>query len=392
MKKSPLSVQVGLFALIRIALNSAYRMVYPFLALFARGLGVDVETFSLVLTGRSLLGLLSPLAAPLADRRGRKVSMLLGLGFYTLGAGAVALFPSLVTFVLALLLCSLGNIVFVPAMQAYLGDAVPYARRGRVMAITELSWSLAFIAGVPVLGWLLSGRGWSAPFELLAVLGVICLALIAFFIPNPRPELKRDADGVAIRPAGLRSVLAMPAVLATLLLSFSITTGNEVVNLMFGVWLEDSFNLRLEALAASTAVLGLAELSGESLTAALVDRLGKHRAIRIGILANMAACLSLWLLGRSAAGALFSLFLFYLSFEFTMVSSLPLISEVAPGARATLLAVNMMIFSLGRGAGALLGPQLYRLGFGANALAAVAFNLVAFFALRGVKESKSEDE
>ncbi len=386
MKKTSLPVQVGLFTLIRIALNSAYRMVYPFLALFARGLGVDVETFSLVLTGRSLLGLLSPVVAPLADRRGRKVSLLLGLGVYTLSTGAVALFPSLFTFVLALLLTSLGNIIFVPAMQAYLGDAVPYARRGRVLAITELSWSLAFIAGVPLLGWLLSGRGWSAPFGLLAGLGVVCLALIAFFIPNSRPELRRDAEGGAIQPGGLRSVLALPAALATLLMSFSITTGNEVINLMFGVWLEDSFNLRLEALAASTAVLGLAELGGESLTVALVDRLGKGRAIRIGLLANMAACLSLWLLGGSEAGALFSLFLFYLSFEFTMVSCLPLISEVAPGARATLLAVNMMTFSLGRGAGALLGPQLYKLGFGANALAAVAFNLLAFFALRRVKE------
>lgn len=388
MKKTSLTVQVGLFTLIRVALNSAYRMVYPFLAVFARGLGVDVETFSLVLTGRSLMGFLAPLLAPLADRRGRKVSMLLGLGLYTFGAGLVALFPTLGTFVLALLLTQLGNFVFLPAMQAYLGDRVPYARRGRVMAVTELSWSLAFMAGVPLLGWLLGSRGWPAPFALLAGLGVLCLAVIAVYLPGGKPVLRQDASGAAIQAGGLRQVLALPAAIAALCLSFSLTTANEMINLMFGVWLEDSFQLQLGALAASTAVLGLAELGGESLTVALVDRLGKPRAIRIGIAANIAASLSLLVLGRSEFGALAGLFLFYLSFEFTMVSSLPLISAVAPGARATLMAVNLMAFSLGRAAGALLGPQLYLLGFWANALAAVGFNIAALFALRKVKEGE----
>lgn len=387
MKQTPLTVQVGLFTLIRVAVNSAYRMVYPFLAVFARGLGVDVETFSLVLTARSLMGLLSPVIAPLADRRGRKVSMLLGLGIYTFGAGLVALLPSLTTFVAAVLLTALGNIVFLPAMQAYLGDHVPYARRARVMAVTELSWSLAFIAGIPVLGWLLGGRGWPAPFALLAVMGALGLALTAAFIPGGKPQ-HLDANGEVLKPGGLRHVMAMPAALAALVMSFSITAANEVVNLMFGVWLEDSFGLQLGALAASAAVLGLAELGGESLVAALVDRLGKRRAVSIGILANAAAALALWMLGRSQWGALLGLFLFYLSFEFTVVSSLPLVSAVAPGARATLLAANIMAFSLGRAAGALLGPQLYALGFWANALVAVAFNGLAFAALRRVKEDE----
>jgi len=387
-KKTSLTVQVGLFTLIRVALNSAYRMVYPFLAVFARGLGVDMDTFSLVLTGRSLIGLLAPLIAPLADRRGRKVSMLLGLGLYTLGAGLVALLPNLGTFVLALLLTQLGSLVFLPAMQAYLGDHVPYARRGRVMAVTELSWSLAFMVGVPLLGWLLSSRGWPAPFALLAGLGVLCLVVIAVYLPGGKPAVQHDANGAVLQAGGLRQVLALPAALAALCLSFSLTTANEMINLMFGVWLEDSFQLQLAALAASTAVLGLAELGGESLTVALVDRLGKPRAIRIGIAANMAASLSLLVLGRTEFGALAGLFLFYLSFEFTMVSSLPLISAVAPGARATLMAVNLMAFSLGRAAGALLGPQLYLLGFWANALAAVGFNIAALFALRKVKEAE----
>ena len=66
-------------------------MVYPFLSIFARGLGVDISTMSLLMTARSLIGVTSPLFAPIADRRGRKFGMLLGVIIFTLGVGLVGL-------------------------------------------------------------------------------------------------------------------------------------------------------------------------------------------------------------------------------------------------------------------------------------------------------------
>ena len=51
---------------------------------------------------------------------------------------------------------------------------------------------------------------------------------------------------------------------------------------IFGVWLEDSFDLQIAALGAASAVIGLSELGGEGLVAAFVDRLGKPRAIGLG--------------------------------------------------------------------------------------------------------------
>ncbi len=74
---------------LRTILNTAHRMVYPFLSVFARGLGVDISTMSLLMTVRSLLGTTSPLFAPLADRRGRKFGMLAGISIFTLGVGLV---------------------------------------------------------------------------------------------------------------------------------------------------------------------------------------------------------------------------------------------------------------------------------------------------------------
>jgi predicted MFS family arabinose efflux permease len=387
-----LRTQVLLFTLTRTVLNTVHRMVYPFLPAFGRGLGVDLAALSLALTLRSLAGALTPLFGSIADSRGRKTGMLTGLLLFTAGAGLVALRPSYLTFLLALTLAVWGKYLFDPSMQAYLGDRVSYQRRGLVIAISEVGWSLSFIAGVPLVGLLIARRGWTAPFPLLALLGLLALVVLARILPgDPAPE--------AARP-GLRENLALvlrhtPA-LAALVMGLLMSAANEVVNLVFGVWMEDSFGLKIAALGAASAVIGFAELGGESLVGGLTDRLGKPRALAGGLLLNCAAALVLPLLGRSLPGALAGLFLFYLTFEFTLVSSIPLMTEILPSARATLMAANIAGLSLGRALGASLGSLLYGLGALApalpgilpGALAAVLLNFMALVALKRIKMSE----
>jgi predicted MFS family arabinose efflux permease len=130
---------------------------------------------------------------------------------------------------------------------------------------------------------------------------------------------------------------------------------------------------------------GLVEFCGELLVGEVVDRLGKVRSVALGLLANCAAALALAAFGTSLVGAVVCLVLFYLTFEFTIVSRLPLMSEVLPGARAALMAVNISLLSLGRAASAWLASRFFDLGTSQtilfNALAAVGFNLLALLAL-----------
>src|SRR5690606_41636126 len=51
---------------------------------------------------------------------------------------------------------------------------------------------------------------------------------------------------------------------------------------------------------------------------------------------------------HSYLGALLALILFYISFEFTIVSSIPLMTEVLPHARATVMASFFILASIGR--------------------------------------------
>jgi len=390
-----LRLQLPFFIAVRTVLNTAYRMVYPFLPVFSRALGVDIGTMSLALTVRSAAGAAAPLLAPLSDRRGRRFGMMLGIGLFTAGAAVPFLGSRWLWFAAALVLMTVGKYTFDPAMQAHLGDVVPYAKRGTAMAMAEICWSLAFILGIPAAGFLIGRFGWRSPFLALACLGFAALVSARFFFGRDggrtgtaRPAQEAETAGtgsggtaLAAHVRNYTAVLGSAAALAGLAAILLASAANETVNVVFGVWLEDSFGLKITALGAASAVIGLAEFGGESLIAATIDRVGKIRALLIGLAANTAAVLVLPAAGRSTAGAFAGLFVFYLTFEYTIVGVIPVMSEILVDARATLLAFNMTAFSAGRALAAWLSPRLYAAGFPAVAAAAAVLNVLAFLAV-----------
>src|SRR5215203_3542845 len=276
-------IQLIIFMFLRVIFNTMHRMIYPFLSFFARGLGVELSALSQIVAARNFVGIFGPVFAPVADKRGRKFAMLLGIVFFTVGMAAVALYPSLWTFGLAMLLALLGKYLFDPAMQAYLGDRIPYERRGTALAITEAAWGLSFIAGIPLMGYLISKYRWNAPFPLLAGLGLIMFAVIVWMIPRaPHASQQPVTDS----RKNFRAVLTSIPALAGISIAVWASAGNELVSLIFGVWLEDSFGLKIAALAGASAVIGLSEISGEGLVALTTDRLGKPRALMLGLSGN----------------------------------------------------------------------------------------------------------
>ena len=380
-----INYQIVLFTLTRTVMNSGYRMVYPLLPLFAAGLGVDLGALAVAFSIRSFLGILGPFLAAFADTRGRKTGMLLGIGLFTLGTGLVAVWPGFTSFIIGSSLVVLGNGVFIPSMQAYLSDRVPYGRRGTVLSITELSWGLGFIVGVPVLGTLLINATWVAPFILLAALGLILSALLLCLLP--KDEITTKSDQALLH--NLKQVLTYWPALAGLLMGILLTSANEAVNLVFGVWIEVGFGLAFATLSAASVVIGTSELASELLSVLVIDRLGKQRAIWISLALNSLAALILPLTGANLTLSLLGLGFFYITFEFALISALTLMSEVMPHTRATLMAATIAALSLGRMLGALVGPDLYAIDFWASCLAAVVLNGVAVLFLKQVRVSES---
>jgi predicted MFS family arabinose efflux permease len=369
--------KLAAFTLIRLVMNTAYRMIYPFLAVFARGLGVDIGIISGLVANRAIIGAANPFIFPFIETRGRKFGMLLGLGLFTGSTALVVLWPSLTTLGIALVFGLASKSIFDPSLASYIADHIAYEKRGKALAITEFAWSLAFIIGVPIMGFIITRSTWSAPFWILGVLGFIAFLFIALMLTDSAKPVHHEAGMFG----NVKQIMTTPVVLIAFSIGLLITAANEVVNLMFGVWLEDSFKLQIAALAGASAIIGLSELGGEGFVALFVDRVGKVRAAGVGLLMNCIAAVLLPIIGRTQAGALIGLFLFYITFEFTIVSMIPLMTEVVPSARATTLAFAGAANSLGRAVGALLAPTLYAFGFSTVTGTAIAFNLLGLVAV-----------
>jgi len=379
---SSLGPQITLLSLIRLVMNVSTRMIYPFLPIFASGLGVSVTSLSLAISTRSLIGTLNPLvSSAITDRRGRKTGMLAGIGLFAIANLAVVFWPKYPVLFASMTVSLFGLLIFMSAMQAYMADEIAYERRGRALALSELAWSVSYFIGMPVVAFLLSRFGWVGPFPVLAGLGVVSFVLVARLVPRTPPV----ASGNKSNLADLRRVLSYPPALMALCMCMLFSASNELLNVVFGVWMKGTFGLEIAGLGLASTIIGVAELCGETVVALVVDRLGKVRSIRSGLMLSTLAVILLLLFGRTVVSALVILFIYVLGYETMAVSNLPLMSEVMPEARATMLGLMVAFFSIGRAITALLAVPIYNYGFQYTILAIVGINTVAFILLYLVK-------
>lgn len=365
-----LGKELGVIFVVRTVLNTAHRIVYPFLPSIARGLGISVAAAGGLVTLRMVAALAAPLFGPVADRRGRRPTMEFALLLFVLAnlllvsTSALAA-GAFVAAAGAFLLFGLAKVLYDPAVHAYLGDTVPYQKRGRAVGLVELSWSSAWLIGVPAAGFLIEHLGWRAPWAVLAVLALLGLGLTHVLLPRVKRTHHPNEEGrwIALLASSWRHLLRRRSVVVLLLTSMLLTMALEIPFIVYGAWLETSFGLGLSTLGLASIVVGLAEATAELGTTVLTDRLGKRRSVLAGLSGLAASLLLLPLLaGSGVVAALTGVVLVMLFFEFAIVSLLPLVTQLVPEKRASLLSLNVTAFGLGRIAGAAAGGLLWQWG------------------------------
>jgi len=357
----------------RLALNTAFRVVYPLLTVLARGLAVDLSTVSLLVTVQVSATLVSPLGGRLADAYGERATMIGGLSLFCAGTGVCAGAPGFGLFLLGYALIGFATALYHPSAQAYASARTAYARRGQVLGILEMSWALAALVGVTSLAWLIGvANTWAPAFW--ALLGAGLVVLLCTLIGLPAVPHIRVAHQERRLGGG---VLALPSVLAALLLMFCTLLAAETIFIVYAAWLEADFGASQEQKALVFGLLGFVELGGSLGSTLLVDRFGKRRTVLVAF--TVVAALQALLPISAGRWALFlPLFLLLdLWFEFAIVSAFPLISGILPMARGTMLSMSVAAIGLGRVFGSLVGPQLWeRFGFIANGLLAAGMTLL----------------
>lgn len=161
----------------------------------------------------SLLGLGSAVGQPvggvLADRVGRRRTMVLGLVSSAVTLLVLGAATSLTAVAAAALAYGLCLDLFRPAVQAAVADLVPDADRPRAFALQFWAINLGFSVATP-LGGFLASRGYWLLFVLDAAASVLFAVLILRGVPETRPVTEHV-------PGGLRAVLSDRLLLALVL-------------------------------------------------------------------------------------------------------------------------------------------------------------------------------
>ena len=353
--------QAGLVTLCRLVFNTARRFAYPFAPVLSRGLGVPLAAITSVIAVNQSTAVIGMFFGPLADRLGYRLMMLTGLGMLTVGMFAGGFLPFYGVVLAALFLAGLGKSVFDPALQAYVGERVPFQRRGLVIGVLEFSWAGSTLLGIPLVGLLIEHMGWRAPFFAMGGLGLLGIAALGILMPKDGKKSIRHQTAAGLWSAW-RRLGQERAALGAIGFAFFVSAANDNLFVVYGAWLEKSFNLSILALGLGTSIIGVAELSGESLTAAISDRLGLKRSVGVGLALCIISYGVLPLLCQTLPPALGGLFLIFLTYEFTIVSALSLCTELLPGSRATMMSGFLAAAGIGRVVGALIGVPVWLKG------------------------------
>jgi len=374
--------QVFTATLCKLLLNTGRRFAYPFAPALSRGLDVPLTAITSLIAACQFSSLTGVFTGPLADRIGYRRFMRFGLVLLIAGMLLCALLSWYWAAMLGLILASLGKTVFDPALQAYIGHQVEYGRRGRVIGFSETSWAGATLIGIPLLGLSIEYFGLSNSYYLLAVLGILGWVILGRTLPADR-NTTQTADGAIFDVfSTLRGLVTHRPALGMLLFGFFASIANDSLFVVYGAWFEQEFKVSLVTLGFSTIAIGLAELLGESGTALLGDRIGLKPSILFGLGLATIFYLLLPVIGTSLKSAMFGLFLIFLFFEFTIVTSFSLSTELLPNHRATMLAGFYSIAGIGRMCGVLLGGYLWKFwGIGGVCRSAAVLSAIGLLAL-----------
>ena len=356
-----MALKIFTATLCRVILNTSRRFAYPFAPVLSRGLGVELTAITSLIAANQATALFGIFFGPVADRLGYRLMMLAAMAMLALGMFAGGLFPFYGVILVALFLAGIGKTIFDPAVQAYASERVPFKNRGLVIGLIEYSWAASTLVGIPLIALLINRFGWRSPFIVLGGLSLLGMIMLAVVIP--RDNKKNTSRHASMNLWGAwRQLLKKRTALGAMGFAFFISAANDNLFVVYGAWLEKSFDLSIIAIGMSTGLIGLAELSGETLTAVFADRFGLKRTVITALTLCLISYGILPFLGLTLPIALTGLFFIFLTFEFSIVTSMSLFTELLPEYRATMMSGFFAAAGMGRIAGALMGGHVWLAG------------------------------
>ncbi|WP_432544370.1 multidrug effflux MFS transporter [Kineococcus sp. SYSU DK002] len=378
----------------------------PSLPEVAVDLGTTEARTQLTITGVLVgAGLGQLVVGPLSDAFGRRKPAAAGFCVYVVATLLCAIAPNLPALVAFRVLSGVGASAGAVIGMAVIRDLFTGPAASRLQSRLVLVIGVAPLLAPTVGGAIAVHTGWRPVLALLAVAGLGVLLAVWRKLPETRPELRDTAaqaraedERAPVTPPRRQRVLRTFTGYGALLrdrrfLALALMPGLAMATIMAYVStsvfvLQDGFGLTGTGFAVYFAVNGTALIGGTQVNAAVVERFGSARLLRVGVLAALVFGLALAasLLARTDQLLLFAvpLYLLLLSLGLIMPNAVTLALEPygdSAGAAAAL------VTALQSGVGGLVGVLVGVLGGDEHATGlvvgtAVVLNVVLLLSVR----------
>ena len=368
----------------RLVANAAYRFAPLFLATIARGFDVPLSTLGFAVFISELSGFASPFAGRLVDRLTHRNSMVLGLIGSALGCTIAAISTSPLLFAVGVTVLALTKQSFDLGLGAWIADHVPYTQRGKIVGLTETAWALGLLIGVSVMGLITAATNWRIGFAFAVLCLLISTYVIYVRVTNHDKVTHESHSSTPQRVTGNAWF-----VVATM---FCIMSSAQNLFVTFGAWLEDEFQFGAAQLAVAGFSLGLVELVASVSSSRQTDKWGKEQSIAFGAMLVVPAGILLNLGSHNFTIGILAVFIYFLGFEFSVVSLLPLATSLVPNSPGTGLGWVLGAGTLGRAVIAIAATHLFEsYGVKGPALLGSVFGVIGALLIMRYRSVNSEN-
>lgn len=357
---------------------AGFGVVIPLLPFYASSFGAPAWQVIILFSAYSLGNFFAePIWGKLSDRIGRRPVLMLTIFGNAVTYVLLAFAPDL-WIAMAIRFCGgilTGNI---STIQGYLADVTPHEKRASRMGFMAAAFSLGFVTG-PVLGGFLAQpalgtAGFRLPLLIAAGLALTAGIGVALFVRETR-HVHKDAPRRA-RFEGLNDALAHPVIRRVLVVSLIAMAGFAGMEATFGLWTQRQFKWGPHEVSLCFLVIGITAAIAQSLlTGWMARRIGEAATLMTGLCLIALGFGFQPFVGQNWVIAVFGMIVVALGQSLAFPNIVAIISKSAPHDRqGEMLGLNTAAGALARIFGPLVAAPLFT-GVGPSAPFAVAAGL-----------------
>src|SRR5471032_1671489 len=253
-------------AISAFAIGTTEFVIMGLLPEVARDLSVSIPSAGLLVSGYALgVAVWAPLLAMVTSKMPRKLALQLLIGVFIVGNVLCAVASDYSVLMIARVVTSFAHGSFFGIGAVVAASLVPQEKRASAIAMMFTGLTLANVLGVPFGTFIGQEFGWRATFWIVAALGALSLAGLAWWLPN-----RHDAA-----PQGLRQelrVLREPAAWLALLMTVLGFGGVFVVFTYIAPILEQISGFSPHAVTLVLVLFGVGLTIGNTIGGKLADR------------------------------------------------------------------------------------------------------------------------